>query len=339
MQARLSVALASGAVSLGDLPATGRVLLLHPPSDLDLSGLPNGIVAVHGFRPEVDALEARGLDVVPQIEGRFEGRFEAAIVFASRARAVTLDLIARACASVPPGAPVLVDGAKGDGIDGTYRACRAAFDTSAAFSKAHGKVFALAAAPAPEGWLVEPREADGFITRAGVFSADGIDPGSALLASHLHDLEGSVCDLGAGWGFLALAILASPGVTRCDLVEAEADALACARLNVTDPRAAFHWADATIWPVPDAAGPYDLVVSNPPFHTSRRADPEVGRAFVRAAARLLGPRGRFRMVANRHLPYEATLGAAFSEVVVLEDRGGYKVIEARRPRRGRGIAA
>ncbi len=334
MHARLSLALASGAVSLPDLPAGGRVLLLRPPSDLDLSGLPDTIVAVHGFRPEVEALEARGLSVAAEIEGRFE----AAVVFAARARALTLDLIARACAAVPPGAPVLVDGAKADGIDGTFRACRAAFETTEAFSKAHGKVFAFAAAPAPAGWLAEPGEADGFVTRAGVFSADGVDPGSALLASHLHDLKGRVCDLGAGWGFLASAVLASPGVTRCDLVEAEADALECARLNVTDPRAAFYWADATRWPIAGLTGGHDLVVSNPPFHTGRRADPDLGRAFVQAAARLAAPRGRLRMVANRHLPYEATLGAAFAEVVVLEDRGGYKVIEARRPKRTRGSA-
>lgn len=329
MHARLSLALASGSVSFGD--RAGRVLLLRPPSDLDLAGLPDDVFVVHGFRPEVEALEARGLSVADHIDGRFD----AAVVFAGRARAQTLDLIARACAAVPAGAPVLVDGAKAEGIDGTFRACRAAFGTSEAFSKAHGKVFALAAAPAPEGWLAEPGEVDGFVTRAGVFSADEIDPGSALLASHLHDLKGSVCDLGAGWGFLSRAVLTSPGVTRCDLVEAEADALACARRNVTDARAAFHWADATTW----RGGPFDVVVSNPPFHTGRRADPDLGRAFVVAAARLLAPRGRFRMVANRHLPYEATLGAAFAEVVVLEDRGGYKVIEARRPKRAKGKAA
>jgi 16S rRNA (guanine1207-N2)-methyltransferase len=38
------------------------------------------------------------------------------------------------------------------------------------------------------------------------------------------------------------------------------------------------------------------------------------------------------MVANRHLPYEAALDAAFAEVVVREEARGYKVIEAARPR-------
>ena len=326
MHARLSLALAAGAVSLPE----GRVALFRPPADLDLDGLPPDPVALHGFRPDFDALAARGLTVARAPEGPFD----AAVVFAARARALTLDLIARACAAVPPGAPVVVDGAKGDGIDSILKACRAAFDTSQPFAKAHGKVFSLAAGPAPDGWLAQPRDVDGFTTDAGVFSADGIDPGSALLAAHLHDLKGRACDLGAGWGFLARAILASPGITACDLVEAEAVALDCARTNVPDPRAAFHWADATLW----KGGPYDLVVSNPPFHTGRRADPSLGQAFVQAAARLTAPRGRFVMVANRHLPYEATLGAVFAETVVLADRDGYKVIEARRPKAAKGRA-
>jgi 16S rRNA (guanine1207-N2)-methyltransferase len=35
-------------------------------------------------------------------------------------------------------------------------------------------------------------------------------------------------------------------------------------------------------------------------------------------------------VANRHLPYEAPLAAAFAGVRLAADAGGYKVFEARR---------
>jgi 16S rRNA (guanine1207-N2)-methyltransferase len=57
--------------------------------------------------------------------------------------------------------------------------------------------------------------------------------------------------------------------------------------------------------------PYDAILSNPPFHTGRRADPGLGRAFISAAARMLKPSGKFIMVANRHLPYEDALKDAF----------------------------
>lgn len=324
MSARLSLALSGGSVIL---PDTGRIVLLRPPADLDLDGLPlDRVAAEHGFCPDHDALSARGVAVSPQQAGPAA----AVVVFAARAKALTLDLLARGFAMVGPGGPVIVDGAKSEGIDSLLKTLRKVCAVGEVYSKAHGKCFAVTApAAVPAGWAAVPGRVDGFVTTAGVFSADGIDPGSALLAGHLGAVSGKVCDLGAGWGYLATRILASDKVRQVALVEAEHAALDCARANVTDARATFHWADATTW----TGGPFDYVVTNPPFHTSRKADPALGRAFVQAAARLLSPRGRLLMVANRHLPYEATLAEVFAESVVRADVSGYKVIEATRPKR------
>ena len=323
MTPRIDAALAAGAIGW---PA-GRVALLRPPPDIDAEALPGPVLAVTGFRPDHDALAARGLPVARRIEGEVAG----AVVFAQRAKAVTLVLIVQAVAALPPGAPVIVDGDRGDGIDSVARLCRAAFHLGPVHAKAHGKCFALEAAPTPEGWAAAPARAGGFATRPGLFSADGIDPGSALLSTRLGGLAGSVCDLGAGWGALGRAVLASDAVTALACLEAEADALDCARENLPDPRATFHWADAATW----VGGPFDVVVTNPPFHAGRRADPDLGRAFLRTAARILSPRGRLLMVANRQLPYEALLSELFSRSVALEDAGGYKVIEAAGPQRRR----
>ncbi|RYI05251.1 MAG: MFS transporter, partial [Acetobacteraceae bacterium] len=131
-------------------------------------------------------------------------------------------------------------------------------------------------------------------------------------------------------GFLASEILKRPGVRKLDLVEAEADALDCARVNVTDPRARFHWADATTWR-PETL--LDVVVMNPPFHTGREADPALGAAFIRAARRMLAPSGELWMVANRHLPYEAVLSECFLEVRDAGGTNGFRVIHAIKPRR------
>ncbi|MGB3554866.1 MAG: methyltransferase, partial [Jannaschia sp.] len=242
MNARLSLALAGGLVAL---PDAGRVLLMRPPGDLSLDELPlDRIVAEQGFRPDFDRLAARGV----QVTARAEGDFAAAIVFAARAKAMTADLLSRAIEAVGPGGPVIVDGARGDGIDSVVRMVRAVAPLGEVYAKAHGKCFAFAApGELPDGWRAEAGAADGFATAPGVFSADGIDPGSALLAEHLGDLSGRVCDLGAGWGFLASRVLTSERVTEVALVEAEHTALDCARRNVTDPRAVFHWADATDW--------------------------------------------------------------------------------------------
>jgi 16S rRNA (guanine1207-N2)-methyltransferase len=71
------------------------------------------------------------------------------------------------------------------------------------------------------------------------------------------------------------------------------------------------------------------VVSNPPFHQGRADLPELGRAFIDTAAQALLPHGRLWLVANRHLPYEATLAARFNEVNTVVMQDGFKVIEAR----------
>jgi len=169
---------------------------------------------------------------------------------------------------------------------------------------------------------------DGSVTLPGIFSADGPDPGSELLAASLPEkLSGFGADLGAGWGYLARAVLTRPGIRQLDLIEAEHMALDCARRNVSDPRATFVWADATRY---QPAQRYDFILSNPPFHTGRAADPSLGAAFIRAAARMLTPSGTFWMVANRHLPYEATLRDAFREVEEVAGTGAFKIFRASR---------
>jgi 16S rRNA (guanine1207-N2)-methyltransferase len=199
-------------------------------------------------------------------------------------------------------------------------------------AKAHGKLFVVEEADIAD-WIAEPkRNANGYLAPPGGFSADRVDPGSALLLSALPKLSGRVADLGAGWGALAAAILESDAVTRYDLVEAHLPSLDCARANIGDPRAAFHWADATGWR-PDA--PVDHVVTNPPFHRGRENDPGLGRAFFATAAEALGRRGTLWVVANRHLPYESTLGSLFADVEERPGTPAFKLHRAAHPRRRR----
>jgi 16S rRNA (guanine1207-N2)-methyltransferase len=109
---------------------------------------------------------------------------------------------------------------------------------SEALSKAHGKLAVFAAGPAA-GWAAAPARSRAAFTRPGVFSADGPDRGSALLAAALPARLGpKVADLGAGWGYLSRAVLAREGVKRLDLVEAEPRRWT-ARGEHPDPRRGF----------------------------------------------------------------------------------------------------
>ncbi|KMK66757.1 class I SAM-dependent methyltransferase [Puniceibacterium sp. IMCC21224] len=313
------------------LPATGKIALFEPPADTDLSDLPlDRCQVIQSFRSDADALAARGFDCVTAPDGLYA----AAIVFLPRVRELSQAQIAAACAAAPDG-PVLVDGQKTDGVDSMLRHIRARVPVDGHISKAHGKAFWFASSPAFADWTSAgiTTNAAGYLTAPGVFSADDIDPASALLAATLPARLGSgVADLGAGWGYLSAQILSRPEVTTLHVVEADHTALTCARANVTDPRAHFYWEDATRWLSRELV---DSVVMNPPFHVSRKADPGLGQAFIAAAARAMKPSGSLWMVANRHLPYESALSSIFAQVTEVGGDSRFKILHAQRPARTR----
>jgi 16S rRNA (guanine1207-N2)-methyltransferase len=322
MSSRLAHALDTGVVRL---PESGEIVVFGGGADDTLMALPSDRTrVVQRFFPDHAAIRRFGYDAVEAPEGTFA----MAVVRLPRNRHAARGRIA-AAREVTKG-PIVVDGAKTDGIEGILKELRKRAEVGAPLSKAHGKLFVVNGGEFSD-WRAEPITVDGYVTVPGVFSADGIDRGSRLLAEALPgNLKGRIADLGAGWGYLANAVLASPDVTCVDLIEADADALDCARTNVTDARARFHWADATEFKTDK---PYDAVVMNPPFHVGRRADPDIGRAFLRAAHHLLGRHGVLWLVANRHLPYERTLDELFAEVDDIGGDPGFKLYRAARPRR------
>jgi len=162
-------------------------------------------------------------------------------------------------------------------------------------------------------------------SQPGVFAWDRIDAGSALLAQALPPLKGAGADLGCGYGALASVVLRSPAVSHLRLVDLDRRAIEAARCNILDPRVEFIWADART--LPDT-GDLDFVVMNPPFHDGGAEDRRLGQAFVRKGAAILKKGATLWLVANRHLPYEADLKAAFRRVTPLGDGGGYKLFEA-----------
>ncbi|MDF0600778.1 methyltransferase [Psychromarinibacter sp. C21-152] len=325
---RLTGALDSGALVL---PEAGRIAVFRPRAGYDLSALPKDRVQViQGFRPDHDAFAAAGYDTSVAAQGDYA----AALVCVPRAKAEARALVARAMAATG-GGPVAVDGQKADGIESLLKEARKTGTVGEALSKAHGKIFVVTGGDFT-GWAEagETTVDGGFVTVPGLFSADAVDEGSAALAAALPaKLPKRMADLGAGWGYLAAEVLTRDGVEELHLVEAEHAALDCARRNVTDPRARFHWADALSWR-PDE--PLDAIVTNPPFHIGRDADPGLGRGFIAAAAAMLKPSGRLWLVANRHLPYEAEARARFREVQEIAGSGRFKILAAAKPVSARG---
>lgn len=324
-QSRLSLALDADLFVLPD----GPIAVFGAGADTDLSALPKDrVLVICGTKPGYDILEQAGYSVsigAPE-------HAELSIVILPRARAEARMMIAQA-AEISRGS-VLIDGQKTDGIDSVYKEMRKRGTASPAYSKAHGKLFSVDdIGDNVADWTVgrPTQNRDGFAVAPGVFSADGIDPASRLLADALPEkLGANVADLGAGWGYLSRRILEREAVKSLELVEANHAAIECAKINVTDARAEFYWADATTW---SPRSRLDTVVMNPPFHMGRKGMPDLGRAFIHRAAACLAQSGVLWMVANRHLPYETALADNFKQVEEISGDNRFKILRASRPSR------
>ena len=299
----------------------GPVAILHPYVGFDISGLTDALI-VQPFFPSNLAWKNQGFtcDVVPPRHS-----FSLAIVCCTRSKQQTLDLIFQAAAHADI---VVVDGQKTDGIDSHYKTLRKLVSVRGSVTKGHGRLFWFAKADLPSLQALD-QVFDSFITKPGVFSAGAVDQASLLLADALPShLAGDVADFGAGWGYLSSRILSRDSITKLDVLEADFLALKSAKKNVKDARAEFYWTDVATW-----NGSYDAVVMNPPFHTTREGDPELGRSFIAAGKRCLKPKGSLWLVANRHLPYESALDQCFSKVVELPGTSRFKLFHASRPKR------
>ena len=321
---RLPLALETGGLTVPE----GRIAVFHPMPDADLRSLPIAqCEVIQPFRPAYDTFKNAGFACAVEPTERYA----LSVICLPRAKAEARALVAQAAACTD--GPIIVDGQKTDGVDSIFKNLRKRADVSSTISKAHGKLFWVNSHDGLEDWMEHPAlTAGGFWTAPGVFSADGIDPASEMLAQALPEKLGkNVVDLGAGWGYLSAHAL-SRDINELHLVEAGHMALECAKRNVTDERAQFHWADATKWA---PKGRIDTVIMNPPFHVSRAAEPSLGQAFVATAARILANSGQLWMVANRHLPYEESLNANFGKVTDLGGDTRFKLFHAARPLRKR----
>lgn len=316
--------------------ALGRMGLISPAS----------LVCEQSFKPFADALLAAGFTLTES----GEAVFPLVLALPPRQREESRALLARALQRAAPDGLIVASMLNDEGARSGEADLQRLAGSVQSMSKHKCRVFWATAQPELmnvaliEEWaaLDAPRPiAEGrFLSRPGLFAWSRIDAASALLASCFPaDLAGCGADLGAGFGYLSAEVLARcPSVTALDLYEAEARALDLARINLQGNANSielnFFWHDVTTGLRHSSR--YDFIVSNPPFHQGRADQPEMGRAFIAAAAAALAPGGRLWLVANRHLPYEKALLNGFGKVRTVKEEQGFKVIEAVKARSGGG---
>jgi release factor glutamine methyltransferase len=161
--------------------------------------------------------------------------------------------------------------------------------------------------------------------------------------------EPRVCDVGTGTGAIALALKHERPDARVTATDVSADALALARENAGDADVRFVEADL----LDGVDGPFDLVVSNPPYVAPDDVDslpPEVGEHEPRAAlvesgaTEAIAAEALNRLVPGGSLAFEVADGKAgpvaallrelgYEEVTIGKDLAGReRVVDGRAPR-------
>lgn len=292
----------------------------------------NLIVQQH-FKPQVDALKSLGIASTACMP---EATFDSALLFPAKQKQQTLGWMAQAMQQLKQGARVTVCCENRFGAKSHEQALKRLAGNSSASSKSKCRIFS---ARKGEGlntnllqqWLEDARpqrvSAHGLISQPGLFSWDRPDTGSQLLLNHIPDtMRGSGMDLCCGYGFLATRIAAKKEHGPLHLIDADANALACAEENLqtAGATASYHWLDAASEPLP---GKMDWIVCNPPFHSGQQTDVELGRQIIENGCGALRRGGRLYLVANRKLPYEETLAKHLASFSILAQQEGFKIIE------------
>lgn len=170
-----------------------------------------------------------------------------------------------------------------------------------------------------------------FVVDTGIFSAHGLDPGTALLIENLTlRPTDRLLDLGCGWGAVGVAAAKSAVEGRVVLTDVNRRAARLARENLERNRVKNAEVRVGSLYAPVKGEVFDVIATNPPFHAGR----ELVLRILSGAAEHLSPDGRVVLVGKGSQGirfYQKWLETHWDGPVTVLGRGsGYRVLEARR---------
>ena len=291
------------------------------------------------------------IDPVQPVEGN--ETFDAVVLQTPPERALARRWLVTARHALREGGTLLAAGANGEGIRSALADAEALFGSAGWSDYRRRNRVARFARPEPwpamPEWSTRPGIAPGSWELAefvigdpplrlcldslpGVFAANRLDAGTALLLDHLRvRADERVLDVGCGSGVIGL-VAARRGAGWVDLVDANLLAVAAATRNLARNDVAHGRALASdVYDAVDGER-YDLIVSNPPFHRGKAVDQEVAQRLIATAPRVLARGGRLLLVANAFLPYDDAMRRVFARVEIVATTRQYRVMSATHPR-------
>ncbi|MCF7500670.1 MULTISPECIES: methyltransferase [unclassified Pseudoalteromonas] len=149
------------------------------------------------------------------------------------------------------------------------------------------------------------------ISVPGVFNHGALDVGTAVLLNNApHINTGKVLDFACGAGVIATYLgLKQPELEFvCSDVSALATYATEQTLALNNLKGEALLSDG----LENISGKFDLIISNPPFHTGIATDYSIAEAFLANAKQHLTKQGSLTIVANSFLKYPPILEAQFA---------------------------
>jgi 16S rRNA (guanine1207-N2)-methyltransferase len=161
----------------------------------------------------------------------------------------------------------------------------------------------------------------------GVFSYDRIDDGTQFLINTMEiQKRGRILDLGCGNGLIGIA--ASSEATWVDMVDSNLLAIESTLKNIANNQIlnARSIASDVCSAIQDQK--YDMVFTNPPFHSGKSVEYHIANEFIYQAHSHLVPGGRLWVVSNRFIPYDRLMNNIYGNVELVSSNNKYKIFTA-----------
>jgi 16S rRNA (guanine1207-N2)-methyltransferase len=230
--------------------------------------------------------------------------------------------------ALKPGGRLYMLGAKDRGILSLAKHMHTLFGNVETLEISKGeRVICSHISPNTRGSMEDARGKDAINRVPTLFAEGKLDEGTRLLLEALEVRATDVAlDLGCGAGFIGAHIARHATKGQVTMVDASLSAVAAARRMIEQN----DLTNAQVLPGDGAQElleqRFDLVVTNPPFHVGGIQTTKIAERFIREAAKVLRPRGRFYLVANRFLKYEPVMRECFETMEEVAGNTRFKVL-------------
>lgn len=163
----------------------------------------------------------------------------------------------------------------------------------------------------------------------GVFNHGKLDDGTRLLLEQIAvPYKGKVLDFGCGAGIIATYLGLKTPELRLNCLDVSA--LAVYATEQTLKRNNLEGNVILSDGMQAVSGQFDLIISNPPFHTGISTDYQIAEDFLALSKQFLKPKGKLTIVANSFLKYQPILEAQFGEYETIAKNNKFAVYHAQK---------